>query len=190
MTTGVMIYHIVALGFHLLGNFSEARHAYEEVLRIRPDDAALLVGLGLLLYGREDDNAAALFTRAAELQSPLVEPYLFLAHYHISRRHFDEGLKLCSQALGRATSVPIRAQLLEWAAICESELSFPDEAVKVLFREARELDPANERISKNQQTFEAGRQGPAGRPYDFEPADSFKDRRAAEIRAVLARSAA
>jgi tetratricopeptide (TPR) repeat protein len=181
-----MVYHIAALGFHLLGNVPEARHAYEEVLRISPDNAAALVGLGVLLYGREDENAAGRFARAVELQFPLVEPYLFLAHYHISRRHFDEGLALCSQALRRTTSDRFRAQLFEWAAICESELSFPDEAVKVLFREARELDPANERISKNQQVFEVGRQDPAGRPYDVEPSDSFKVRREAEVLTALA----
>jgi tetratricopeptide (TPR) repeat protein len=184
------IYHLAAVSFHLLGNFPEARSAYEEVLRINPDDPAVLVGLGLLLYGREDEKAAGLFARAAELQSPLVQPYLFLAHYHISRHNFVAALTSCSQALARAASSQVRAQLLEWAAICESELSFPDEAVKVLFREARELDPANERISRNQQSFEVGRQGTAGRPYDFEPADSFKVRREAEILTALLRPAA
>lgn len=185
-----MIYHSAALGFHLLGNFPEARHAYEEVLRISPDNATVLVGLGLLLYGREDENASHLFARAAALQSPLVMPYLFLAHYHISRHNFVEALAFCSQALARTTSDPVRAQLLEWAAICESELSFPDEAVKVLFLKARELDPANERIAKNQRAFEAGRPGPAGGEYEFEPADSFKAHRANEIRQLLRRPAA
>jgi tetratricopeptide (TPR) repeat protein len=185
-----ILYDIAALGFHRLGDFPEARHAYEEALRIQPNDATLLVRLGLLLYGREDENAAGLLARAAELQSPLFMPYFFLAHYHISRRHFVEALTLCSQALARTTSDPIRAELLEWAAICESELSFPDEAVEALFRAARVLDPTNERISRNQQAFEAGRRDPAGRPYDFEPADSFKVRREAEILTALARSAA
>jgi tetratricopeptide (TPR) repeat protein len=184
------IYHLAAIGFLLLGNSPEAEHAFEEGLRITPDDDDILVGLGLSLYGREDEKAESLFARAAELESPLVQPYLFLAHYHISRHQFVEALTFSSQALARTTSDQVRAQLLEWAAICEGELSFPDEAVKALFREARGLDPANERISKNQQTFEVGRQGPAGRPYDFEPAHSFKVRREAEFLTVLARPAA
>jgi tetratricopeptide (TPR) repeat protein len=182
----VMLYGIAALDFHRLGKFPEARRAYEEALRIKPDDATLLTGLGLLRYGREDEKAAGLFARAAELQSPHVAPYLFLSHYHISRRDFVEAIKRCSQALARTTSEPIRAELLEWAAICESELCFPDEAVEALFRAAIVLDPTNERIARNQQAFEVGRRNPAGRPYDFEPADSFKVRREAEILTALA----
>jgi hypothetical protein len=173
-----------------LGDLTEARRAYEEGLRIRPDNVEMLVGLGLLLYGREDENAADLFARAAKLGSPLVIPYHFLAHYHLVRGNFVDGFAFCSQALARTTSAPVRAELLEWAAICEGELSFPDEAVNVLFREARELDPANERISKNQHAFEVGRHDPAGTQYDFEPAYSFKARREAEVLTALARPAA
>jgi len=185
-----MTYQLAATWFESLDEPQEALSCYEEGLRITPENETLLIGLGLLLYGRDDERAASTFTQATKLDSPLVWPYFFLSHYHLLRRQFKESLRFGLLALPRATTNQVRAELLEWFAICQSELSYPDEAVRAMFREATVLDSANERIARNLQAFESTRQGVTQQKFDIEPAQSLKVRRAFEARSSLGRMAA
>jgi tetratricopeptide (TPR) repeat protein len=185
-----MTYQLAATGFESLDEPQEALKCYEEGLKKAPDKETLLVGLGLLLYGRDDDRAAIAFSRAAQLDSPLVWPYFFLSHFHLLRHQFKESLRFSMVALPIAATNPVRAELLEWIAICQSELAYGDEAVRTLFREATALDPANERIARNFRFFETARHGVSQLRFDIEPAASLKVRRAPEARPSLARVAA
>jgi hypothetical protein len=47
----------------------------------------------------------------------------------------------------------IRADLLSWIAISQHEVGFPTDAVLALFERAIEIDPLNDRISKNYRAF-------------------------------------
>jgi tetratricopeptide (TPR) repeat protein len=185
-----MTYQLAASGFESLDELDDALKCYEEGLKLAPDNETLLIGLGLLVYGRDNERAEVAFTRAVQLDSPLVWPYFFLAHYHVLHEHFERALHFVLLALPKATSNPVRAELLEWFAICQSMLSYPDEAVLAMFREATVLDPANERIAKNLRAFEASRQDATHLKFDIETAQSLKVRRAREAWPSLGRLAA
>lgn len=185
-----MAFQLAAVGFETLGELPEALRCYEEGLKLRPDSDDMLVGKGLLLYGRQSDRAAEAFARAAEHRFPFVWPYFFLAHYHLVRRQFDRCLSYSSQGREIATSDPVRAELLEWSAISQSALSYPDEAVVSLFRQAIALDPTNERIARNLRAFESSRNGPIPLQWDVESEGSLKVRRAAEAKRQISLAAA
>jgi tetratricopeptide (TPR) repeat protein len=186
----VMAYQVAAFGLESVDEVADALQCYEEAVRLAPTNYAAWSGLGLLLYGRDSKRAADAFTRAAELSSPRVYPYFFLAHYHLSRREFERALDFCSQAWRRATLDPVRADLLEWSAICQSELAYPDEAVRALFQRAVELDPGDERIVRNLHAFEAARQAGSQLRYDVEPDQSLRVRHAREAGLPLTPAAA
>src|SRR5207253_1614586 len=70
-----MTYQLAAFGFESLDELPEALRCYEQGLILAPNNDALWTGLGLLLYGREDERAADAFEHAARLSSPVVWPY-------------------------------------------------------------------------------------------------------------------
>ncbi|CAN5771011.1 hypothetical protein BH23PLA1_BH23PLA1_20060 [soil metagenome] len=120
-----------------------------------PDSESLLVARGILLYGREPHTAISDFKKIINRGSSLVWPYFYLAHYHLMQNDFNHCLELSSHALALSKSAAVRANLLEWMAICQSELGFPAEVIRALFQAAQAEAPENERIAKNAKTFEA-----------------------------------
>jgi len=150
-----MTCQLAAAGFEILDDLPSALRCYEEGLKSAPDNEVLLIGKGLLLYGRQTERAVEAFRRAVSNEgSPLVWPYFFLAHYYLLHQDYGESLKLGKQARVRATTNPIRAELVQWQAICLSESGYPPEVVQPLFEKALSLDPYNERIRKNAEAFE------------------------------------
>jgi tetratricopeptide (TPR) repeat protein len=170
-----MICQFAAFALEVADEPEEAIKCYEQALRMAPNSQELRVGLGLLLYGRDDERAAELLTDAARSQYPLVWPYLFLAHFYLCRRQFDQSLVCCTLAWPRATTEQVRAELLEWSAICQSELVYPGEAVRAMFVRAIEIDPANERFAKNLRAFEAKRKGANASEYEIPLWQSVKE---------------
>lgn len=150
-----MTYQLAASGFEILDDLPSALQCYEDGLKHSPDDEVLLIGKGLLLYGAQTARAIEAFGRVLRNEgSSLVWPYFFLAHHAMLLKNHDEALKLIKQALTRATSKPVRAELLEWQAICFSERGFPLEMVRAQFEKAMSQDASNGRIRKNSEAFE------------------------------------
>ncbi len=87
-------------------------------------------------------------------RSPVVWPYLFLAHDNLLHNRFKECQRLCELALAMPASGAVKSELSEWVAIAQSELSFPIETVRASFENAIRLDPSNERASRNLAAFE------------------------------------
>lgn len=143
------------LGFcqERLGNAGAAVHYYSLGLQARPEDDALLVARGILLYG-SDPRALVDFEQAANLGSPLVWPYLFLAHHFLVSQQYDKCLSACETGLEKQGSNVAKSQLQEFMAISRAELGFPPEFVKAAFEAALRLDPSNELARQNQAAFE------------------------------------
>ncbi len=138
-----------------LGDSNSARRLLNQGLAVSPNSESILVARGILLYGREPHTAIDDFKKVVERGSSLVWPYFYLAHYHLMKDKFDRCLELSGHALALAKSATVRANLLEWMAICQSELGFPTEVVLALFQAARAQAPQNERIVRNAETFVA-----------------------------------
>ena len=87
--------------------------------------------------------------------SPLIWPYVFLAHHNLVSRRFEECRKLCEQALSMNGSAAVKSEVSEWLAIAQAGLVFPFEMVRSSFDNAIRFDPSNERAKRNLAAFEA-----------------------------------
>ena len=78
-STVVTALSLLGFGYEFLGRLKEALELYSLVLEIEPNNDAILVSRGILLYGVSPQSIADL-ERAIKLASPLIWPYAFLAH--------------------------------------------------------------------------------------------------------------
>lgn len=140
--------------YELQGDAGAAVDCYTHAIQKNPDDDAMLVARGILLYGKSP-RAITDLERAAELDHPLLWPYLFLAHHHLMMNQFDLCRLMCERGLRRRGSDTAKSQLEEWRAIAQAELGFPAELVRQAFEAAVHLDPSNESAKSNQAVFEA-----------------------------------
>jgi tetratricopeptide (TPR) repeat protein len=137
-----------------LGNFGAAVDYYSRGLRVAPKNNGLLVARGILLYGTSP-RAINDFEQAVGLGSPVVLPYLYLAHHYLITRRFDQCRVMCETGLRMRGSDTAKSQLEQWRAIAQAELGFPAEFVRSAFDAALHLDPSNELARRNQDAFEA-----------------------------------
>ena len=153
------------LGFchEFLGNAVAAVQYYSLGLQVNPKNDALLVARGILQYGRSPRSITD-FDQAVKLGSPVVWPYLFLAHYYLNSNRLEECREMCEAGLRKRGSDTAKSQLEEWRAIAQAELGFPTESVRAAFETAVRLDPFNELARRNQDTFEASLRVPRTRP--------------------------
>ena len=153
------------LGFchELLGNTGAAVDYYSRGLQTNPNNDGLLAARGILLYGTSP-RAISDFEQAVALGSPVVHPYLFLAHHYLATNRFEECRVMCEAGLRMRGSDTAQSRLEEWRAIAQAILGFPPEAVRAAFEAAIRLDPSNELARRNQNAFEASLGMPHTRP--------------------------
>lgn len=144
------------LGFcnEVLGNAGAAADFYTRGLEVGPDEGSLLLARGVLLYG-SSPRAVIDLERAVQLGSPVVWPYLFLAHHFLITNRFDPCRAMCETGLKMQGSDTAKSHLQEWRAIAQAELGFPRESVRAAFEAAIRLDPSNEQAKRNYKLFEA-----------------------------------
>jgi tetratricopeptide (TPR) repeat protein len=176
-----MAYQLAASGFEIINDLPAALHCYNEGLKFSPKNDVLLVGKGLLLYGRQTDQAIEALGAAAETGTTLVWPYFFLAHHHVLNRNYDASLQMGKKAWERATTNSVRAELLQWRAICLTELHFPVEKVRPIFERAVSLDPSNPQIAKNLAAFDEAVAEAEEPEWDIEAEETLRVERAASM---------
>ncbi len=137
-----------------LGRSSAALRLYNQGIAANPIDDALLVARGILQYGKSE-SAIRDFQLAIELKSPLVWPWFFVGHRHLTNEQYEECLKVSERALDWDSSNAVKATLYEWIGISRSELGMPIEKVREAFEAAVRLEPENERIRSNLAAFES-----------------------------------
>ncbi len=144
------------LGFchEFLGHVAEAVNDYTRGLSLKPDDDALLLARGMILYGASP-RAVTDLEQAVRLGSPVVWPYLFLAHHYLASRQYNQCIFMCEEGLRKRGTNTAKSQLQDWLAIARAELGFPPELVEAAFEAALRLDPSNELARRNQEAFEA-----------------------------------
>ncbi len=177
------IYQLAAEGFWILNDAPAALRCYEEALKLSPDDEVPLIGKGILLYGSDPEKAAEVFRRVvSKEESRLVWPYFFLAHYSLLHKNYSDSLKIGKQALERATTFPVRAELLQWQAICLSAEGSSPEVVRPVFAMALSIDPSNERIRKNLKAFEESLADKRATSWDIESEETLRRERSPQPR--------
>jgi tetratricopeptide (TPR) repeat protein len=171
-------YEMAAFGFEIIGDLSAALRCLDEGLALSPNSDSLLVDKGLLLYGSQTEQAVAVFDQLTRRGTPNVWPYVYLTHFNLLKRNFGVALEMTREAWARATDDSVRAQLLEWQAICQTELHYPPEVVRPIFEKAISLDPSNSCIAKNLAAFDEAMGAAKDSEWQFEEEASVKALRA------------
>lgn len=147
-------YHWAASGFERIGDLKSALDCLDEGLRRSPNHDDLLVFKGIMLYESDPDQAVHIFDRLTRRATANVWPYVHLAHFHLRMRNYSASLEMGREAWARTTKDPLKASLLEWQAICLTELQYPPEVVRPVFQQAIALDPSNVQITRNLEQFD------------------------------------
>jgi tetratricopeptide (TPR) repeat protein len=137
-----------------IGDFIAAQQWFDRGLQLFPHNPVLLTLRGIQFYESDPERSRQDFQQAILLDPRLVWPYYFLAHYYLVRNQFEECLQMAQRALPLASLDALRAECLEWIAVCQANLGFPPESVRAVFRAAHQLAPDNQRIGRNLQLFE------------------------------------
>lgn len=153
------------LGFcyEFLGNVASAVQYYSRGLQVNPNNDGLLVARGILQYGTSP-RAITDLDQAVKLGSPVVWPYLFLAHHDLTSNRLQHCREMCETGLRMRGSDTAKSQLEEWRAIAQAELGFPPESVRAAFEAALRLDPSNDLARQNHDAYEASLRVTSTRP--------------------------
>lgn len=174
------------LGFchEFSGNAGAAVQYHTLGLQLNPRDNKLLVARGILQYGTSPRAITDLET-AVRLGSPLIWPYLFLAHHYATTGRFEECRLTCEAGLRTGGIDTAKSRLEEWKAIAQAELGFPPDLVMMAFESAVRLDPSNEYAAQNRDAFAASR-GAARTEWTQKSAATVRQFGIAERRSELA----
>ena len=162
-TTRTMTLWLLGFCYDNLGNAGAAVQYHTLGLQLNPRNDSLLVARGILQYG-SSPRAITDFQEAVRLGSPVVWPYLFLAHHYVTTGRFEECRLTCEAGLRATGSDTAKSQLEEWKAIAQGELNFPHDLVLAAFEAAVRLDPSNDYAARNRDVFTTSLRTPrAGR---------------------------
>ena len=110
-STHVTLLSLLGFGYEFLGKAQAASDYYSAALQIEPANDALHVARGMLAYGLSA-RATTDFETAVQLSTPLVWPYVMLAHHHLISGRFEEGRQFCERDSGPAIRQAGRASSL------------------------------------------------------------------------------
>lgn len=144
---------LIGFSCEFRGEMQAALEYYSRGLQVEPNNDALLVARGILLYGTSS-HAVTDLEMAIRCDSSLVWPYVFLAHHYLLKGSFEECRRLCERALSMKGSAAMMSEVSEWMAIAQAELGLSSDMVRASFDNAIRLDPSNERARHNLAAFE------------------------------------
>ncbi len=135
-----------------LGETKEAYHYYSRSIALEPWNDALFTARGMIVYGT-NQSAISDFEQAIKLNSPIVWPYFYMAHYLLTQNRFEECRKMCERALGKPAPERVQSELCEFLGIAMTHLGYPPPVVQRAFENAIRVDPSNDRAKRNLQMF-------------------------------------
>jgi tetratricopeptide (TPR) repeat protein len=149
-STVVTALSLLGFGYEFLNRFQEAVDCYSTVLDLEPNNDAILVARGMLLYGGSPQGIADL-ERAVQLGSPLIWPYAMLAFHALKTHRYKECMRLCELALERDGSPAMKSEIHEWEGAAQAALDFSPGSFALAFEQAVRTDTANDRAKRNLQ---------------------------------------
>jgi tetratricopeptide (TPR) repeat protein len=176
---------LLGAGYEFRGATQTALEYYSRGLQVEPYNDALLVARGILLYGTSP-RAVTDLEMAIRTGSPLIWPYVLLAHHNLLNGRFEECRKLCERALSMNGSAAVMSEVSEWMAIAQANLGFPAEMVRASFDNAIRLDPANQRARRNLAAFEAANKPITMKNWETRSARAIRTSSLAERRFAVA----
>lgn len=150
-------YGQLTLGFcyQRSGQLEDALKAFDQAMHsAQLRGSALVARGGLMLATSNPEKALTDFEEAIASDTPLVVPYLYLAHYALTHGDYERCLVLCDRARNKTRDTRLQAVVLQWEAIARIELGAPMEQVGRAFEVALTLDPLNLEIRHNFELFQ------------------------------------
>jgi tetratricopeptide (TPR) repeat protein len=147
-STVVSALSLLGFGYEFLNRSQEAVDCYSRALELEPNNDAILVARGMLLYGGSPQGIVDL-ERAIQLGSPLIWPYTMLAFHALKTHRYKECMKLCELALERAGSPAMKSEIHEWEGAAQAALEFSSGSLELTFEQAVRTDTANDRAKRN-----------------------------------------
>ncbi|MCY2988457.1 MAG: hypothetical protein NTY19_11410 [Planctomycetota bacterium] len=184
-STCVTIHALLGFGYEFVGKTQAALESYSQGLQLEPENDAILLARGILLYGTSPRGITDL-ELAVRTGSPLVWPYVFLAHHNLLNGRFEECRRLCERALTMNGSAAVMSEVSEWMAMAQAELGFPAEMVRASFDNAIRIDPSSERAKRNLAAFEAANKPITTKIWETRSASAIRTSGLAERRFAMA----
>jgi tetratricopeptide (TPR) repeat protein len=147
-----MILLLLATCHRWVGEIKEAYHYYSQAIVLEPTNDALFAARGMIVYGT-NQSAIGDFEQAISLNSPLVWPYFYIAHYLLIQNRFEECRRMCELALGKSAPERVQSELCEFLGISLTHLQYPPPVIQRAFENAIRVDPSNDRAKQNLQRF-------------------------------------
>jgi tetratricopeptide (TPR) repeat protein len=168
-----MILLLLATCHRWLGETREAYDYYSRAIILEPWNDALFTARGMIVYGT-NPSAISDFEQAIKLNSPMVWPYFYMAHYLLSQNRFEECRKMCERALGKPAPERIQSELCEFLGIALTHLGYPPPVIQRAFENAIRVDPSNERARQNLRRFLDALAAKPQRPIHWDqPSDNY-----------------
>jgi len=168
-----MILLLLATCHRWLGEIKDAYHYYSQAIVLEPWNDALFTGRGMIVYGT-NQSAIGDFEQAIKLNSPLVWPYFYMAHYLLTQKRFEECRRMCERALGKPAPERVQSELCEFLGISLTHLQYPPPVIQRAFENAIRVDPSNDRAKQNLQRFlEALAAKPQKPPHWEQPNETY-----------------
>jgi tetratricopeptide (TPR) repeat protein len=146
-------------GYLRLGRKGEAERVCDEAVVFAPSSAGVRAIRALITYPAQ--GAITDWEEALRLGDPLPYPHFYLAHAALRRGDFATADLHCVRGLERTPGQLMRAQLLEWRALCRWHLGDDQDIVRKFFVEALTLAPEDAHIANNRILFEHGQRNGA-----------------------------
>ena len=143
---------LLGISYGRVGDNRKARENFSRGLQFDPNNDALLVHRGILLYG-SSPQAITDFERAVANETRGFLPCFFLAHLYLGNGRFKDSLAMIDRARRLTAPDAVKSELAEWEAICQAELGFASDIVLASFETAIRLNPSNDRARKNLAAF-------------------------------------
>jgi tetratricopeptide (TPR) repeat protein len=151
---------LVMLGacYRTRGDTQAAVRYYSQALQMDPSNAPLYSARGILLYG-SSPRAISDFELSIQLGFQEAWPYFFLAHHLVTHGRFEECRSMCERGLRLPAPSRVKSELLDWLAISQAELRFPQDLVRAAFENAVRSDPSNDQARRNFGIYEEVEKG-------------------------------
>jgi tetratricopeptide (TPR) repeat protein len=162
-----MILLLLATCHRWLGDTKEAYHYYSLAIALEPWNDALFVARGMIVYGM-NPSAIGDFEEAIRLDSPLVWPYFYMAHYLLVQNRFEDCRRMCERGLGRPAPARAQSELCEFLGIALTHLQYPVPVIQRAFENAIRVDPSNDRARRNLQQFLAALEARPPKPVEWD----------------------
>lgn len=140
---------LLGLCYEQLNKNYRAMIAFGEALSLDPEDEEVFRRLSNLRYSNNPNQELDQLAQQIKNGTKLGWPYYRLALRAMEETNYSKCMELCNQGLPYIRQPYLKADMLNWLAICKAELGYSHSEVGGLLQEALKLVPNDQHILHN-----------------------------------------